>query len=92
MYIFKKYFKKLEKHLWRGLFCESCEIHTTDYLMWNTTKVLYYKFDEGVIYNTKIWKSTELLKENLRFKQLQLNYISNQKKQTKRTTKISNKL
>ena len=60
--------------------------------MWNTTKVLYYKFDEGVIYNTKIWKSTELLKENLRFKQLQLNYISNQKKQTKRTPKISNKL
>ena len=33
-------------------------LHTTAYLMWNTTKVVYYKFGEGVIYSIKIQKTT----------------------------------
>ena len=35
---------------------------------------------------------TTIMKENLRFKQLRLNYINNQKNKQKRTPNISNKL
>ena len=58
MYISKKYLKELRKHLCRGLFSESCGITYTAYFMWNTTKVVYYKFDEGVTYSIKIQKTT----------------------------------
>ena len=33
-------------------------LHTTAYLMWNTTKVFYHKSGEGVIYSIKIHKTT----------------------------------
>ena len=71
MYMPKKYSEKLDKYLWRGLFC----------------KVLFatLKYKKAL---------TKIMMENLCFKQLQLNYLNNQKKQkTKiRTPKISNKL
>ena len=94
MYMSKKYSEKLEKHLWRGLFCESCGITYYNLLeiqqscfARNLTKVLF----AALKYIKKAL--TTVMKENLRLKQLRLNYINNQKNQTKkRTPNISNKL
>ena len=55
--------------------------HTTDYLMWNITNVINFT---KVLFTA--WKCKKalmaILKENLRLKQLRLNYINSQKKQT----------
>ena len=53
-------------------FVKVVRLHTTDYLMWNT-KVSFtaLKYKKALV---------AILKENLRFKQLQLNYINSQKK------------
>ena len=53
MYMSKKYLQKLEKHLWRGLFCESCGI---------TYHSLPLQFDKGVPCSIKIQK--KLLDDN----------------------------
>ena len=80
MYMSKKYSEKLEKHLWRGLFCESCGITYRNLLeiqqscfARNLTKVLFAALKDKKALTT-------VVKENLRFKQLQLNYLNNQKK------------
>ena len=81
MYISKKYSKKLGKHLWRGLCCESCGItyhrllHVQQRPFTKNFKVLFtaLKYKKAL---------TAILKENLRFKQLRLNYINSQKEQT----------
>ena len=43
MYMSKKYLQKLEKHLWRGLFCESFGItyHSLRWFVKNLTKVFH---------------------------------------------------
>ena len=83
--IFQKRIRKIQKNICGVVyFVKVVGLHTTAYIMRNTTKVIYQKYDEGVIYSTKISKSTAILKKNLRFKQLRLNYINSQKKQTEK--------
>ena len=79
MYISKKYLKKLGKHLWRGLFCESYGLKQQQKsITINFTKVLFTAW-------TYKKARTAITKENLCFKQLQFNYINSQKKQTEIT-------
>ena len=55
MYISKKFSEKLEKHLWHGVFCESCGI--TD------NSLLKVKSDKGAM--LEIWPKKKL-KEHLK--------------------------
>ena len=74
------YSKNLEKCLWCGLFCESCGI--------TYHSLLNVKYKKGprnltqVLFAALKYKKalTVMLKENLRFKELRLNYINSQKK------------
>ena len=90
MYMSKNNSEKLEKHLWRRLFCgKSC---------WATYHgLLKVKSNKGALLkrcSLQHWKikkaPTTIIKENLRLKQLRLFYLNNQKKNKKRTPKISN--
>ena len=51
MYILKSIRKSYENICGVVYFVKGVGLHTTDYLIWNKTKVLYYKFYEGVIYS-----------------------------------------
>ena len=80
--------EKLEKHLCRSLFCKESS--------WITSKIYLNEIQQNG-FARKIKKAlTTIIKENLYFKQLWLNYLNKQKKQQKknkkRTPKISNKL
>ena len=94
MYIWNKYSGKLEKHLLRGLFCCSCGITYHSLLKVKSNKRALLE-----IWVSKYETSSHLdMNENLRFKQLWLNYIEHKKKnrkkekKKKRTPKISIKL
>ena len=90
----KRYSEKLEKHLQRGLFCKSCgityhsllEIEQSCFAR-NLTKVLFAVFKDKKALTT-------VMKENLRLKQLRLNYINNNNNNNnnKRAPNISKKL
>ena len=93
-----KYSEKLEKHLRVFYFAAKVvELHTTACLKWNAVKgeserCFARNLTEVLFAALKEKKAlTTIINENLRFKQLRLNYLNNQKNK-KRTTKISNKL
>ena len=83
MYIWNKYSGKLEKHLLRGLFCCSCGITYHSLLKVKSNKRALLE-----IWVSKSETSSHLdMNENLRFKQLWLNYIQHKKKTGKKKKK-----
>ena len=83
MYIWNKYSGKLEKHLLRGLFCCSCGITYHSLLKVKSNKRALLE-----IWVSKYETSSHLdMNENLRFKQLWLNYIQHKKKTGKKKKK-----
>ena len=83
MSISKKYSKKLGKLLWRGLFSESCGITYHRFLNVKYNKGPLLEIIQRCFTALKYKKAlTALLKENLHSKQLRLNYINSQKRQT----------
>ena len=92
LYIWKKSSKKLEKHLWRGLFCKTCGItyHSLPKVKFNKRTWLE-TWRTCCLHHQKIKKAlTTIMKANLRFK-LPLNYENNQLN-NKKTPKVSNNL
>ena len=85
--LLKTYLRKIEKHLMRDLFRENCRIvdHSLIKVKLNTDALLESLFLQQKGYHDD-------MKENLNFKQLQLDYINNQKQKEKKTHKISNSL
>ena len=72
--------RKLEKHLRRGLFCESCETTSHSLLKVKLDTHFARNLPKVLITAIKDDKSShEAKKENLHFKQSRLNYINNQK-------------
>ena len=73
----KKYWKKLDKHLWRGLFCESCTITHHSLLKMNHNLLeiwgRYWLKYEKINKLRKIWKDSC-------FKLKKMNYINCQNK------------
>ena len=73
----KKFWKKLNKHLWRGLFCESCTITHHSLLKMNHNLLeiwgRYWLKYEKINKLRKIWK-------NSCFKLKKMNYINCQNK------------
>ena len=80
MHIWRKYSEKLKKHLLRGLFCYSCGITYHSLLKVKSNKRALLEISVS-----KHEKSSHVvMNENVRFKQLQLNYINHKKKTRKK--------
>ena len=84
----KRFLRKLEKHLRRDLFCESCGI--TDHSLLKV-KIQYRRFARNLpkvlIAALKDKKSSHNDKKaTLPYKQSQFNYINNQKQKQKKIT------
>ena len=81
--LLKTYLRKIEKHLMRDLFRENCRIvdHSLIKVKLNTDALLESLFLQQKGYHDD-------MKENLNFKQLQLDYINNQKQKEKKHIRL----
>ena len=81
--LLKTYLRKIEKHLMRDLFRENCRIvdHSLIKMKLNTDALLESLFLQQKGYHDD-------MKENLNFKQLQLDYINNQKQKEKKHIRL----
>ena len=68
----RKYWKRLDKHLWRGLFCENCAI--THHSLHKVNQPL--KFWENCLLNYEKIKNLRKIWRKTCFKLYQMNYIN----------------